>query len=62
MSFECARCHEYKAGVGTDPPQFCGECDGMPAACATCAREFEWPNPTCACESVHGEWTRPLPG
>ncbi len=26
MSFECAGCHEYKAGVGLDGPQYCDDC------------------------------------
>ena len=61
MSFECAACHEYVAGCGTDPPQFCNECDETPT-CVTCKTPFEWSKgPACACPQVHGEWELPLP-
>ncbi len=56
MSFECAHCHEYVAGVGVDPPQFCGTCPDTPT-CAVCGQEFVWGvRPVCGHAAAHGEF------
>ena len=61
MSFECAACHDYLAGVGTDPPQLCSPCkqkDALPT-CVTCKGPVEWLNSEVKCLNgcvhVHGE-------
>lgn len=55
MSFECAHCHEYVAGVGVDPPQFCVGCEPVPT-CAVCRITFEWgKRPSCG-HTAHEEF------
>ena len=53
MSFECAGCHEYKAGVGLDGPQYCDDCRRQRAGGQTYA------TPTCPQWSSASESRRP---